>query len=491
MNTRKNERNFLATILVKPTYNKMLGYIDESYFSDERLQTAYNVLYEMWQHNEQIGFVTFEARWSERVPDGDISDLINFASEYTYTDMIQTDMTIMRDGAVKRQTETGLKDIYDQLQTGARAETVITEIDSLSRNIQTLNVATDLPERRNVMSNVTNQIAGQTNIKPILTGLAPIDEHGGYLYDTMLVAARYGVGKTPYALRILKHHCVDQGRPGVIYSGENRNEMVVMSLMAMMTGIPIRSIKMVGQLPDAERKILQEAQEQLLDAPLYFCNWGRKNFYQLKSEFAHFKNKYDTELHIIDAYPHVQLDSGLYRRKVDMLDDLADKTFALKQDIPGFWMVLDQLRTKNVEDTPTLRDVMHSSKFEQNADIGQTIDRKDKEKRRLDRERQKLSWKIKDINNDPTRSDEQKTIDVYELQRHTVLGGFCSIAQEKGRMGYGEWHANVGFDDLAYGFYDETCIRSDDPRRDELINRLAAGSNNTMQKDEPYDPEDF
>lgn len=492
MNTRPSELSFIASILTDPKCRKVLGQVEEQYFGDERLRMAFRVLREMWSKQEDISIITFEARWSEKVPDSDVSDIVEFVEGFKSSSHINTYVSCLRDGAVKRVTGDGLKELYDMIHKGEPNETILSKMDNLSKEVQLLAGTSQLPDRKKIMEQVTTQLVGQDAIEPIFTGLEPVDQNGGYLYDSMLIAARYGIGKTPYALRIINHNCIDKGRPGTIYSGENENKMIVMALMAMRTGIPIRSIKMgIWHLPEHEKKLLEEAQEEILDSPLYFCNWGRKDFYRLKSEFQHFKNKYNTEIHLIDAYPHINLNMSVYRKKTDALDDLADKIFQLKQDIPGLWLVLDQLRTKNVDDTPSLRDVMHSSKFEQNVDLGQIIDRKDKEKRRMDRERKQLSWKIKDIRNDPQKSEEQKAIDIYELQSNTILAGTAHIAQEKGRMGYGEWQAEVGFDDIAYGFYDKNSIRKNDPRRDELIRRLTVSADEQQEQDNNYDPEDF
>ncbi len=490
MDTRPSELSILASLLTNATTQKGIQTIDSRWFGEPRFKTALEIMQEMYEKEEAIDVITFSARWTEKYPETGIEDVINFSRNFKSSHLINSYANVVRDGAVKRHANEALEMTKHGITKGENSETILGRLDKLSRELQDIAGEKHLPQLSNIMAEVTNMIVDENNPDPIEIGLEQIDKHGGYLYDMMLLAARYGVGKTPFALRTVLSNCIHKQIPTAIFSGENPNKMIVMALLSMMTGVPLKSITMgIKHLGDVEKKQLIDAQEKIMDSPLYFCNWGYIDYYTLKGEMSHFHEKHGTKVHIIDAYPHINLNMQVHRNRNDALIDLANKIVLFKKEMPGFYMVLDQLKTKNVDDTPSLRDVMHSTQFEQNTDVGIVIDRKDKEKRRMDREKRRLDWDIKQIQFDNTLSENEKAMKVYELHQTSVIAGVAHVYQEKGRMGYGEWRTEVGFDDAAYGFYDRNSIHPEDPRKEQLLQRLKEDVDE--QKKEIYDPEDF
>jgi replicative DNA helicase len=267
-----------------------------------------------------------------------------------------------------------------------------------------------------------------------------------------LIAARYGVGKTPLAIGIAMHNALENNVPIAYWSGENSNEDIYFAMIAKLTNIPIKVLRQgIASWSEDRKQVVRDAQKRILDAPINLLPWGRRPLYQLRAGFERAAAK-GAQIFVIDQITHVIGDPTI-RDQNQQYDVLAEEIFSWKKHIPGWWLVLAQLKTKGVESEPLLRDVMWATRLEQNCDVGWTIDRIEADPARREKESTKYEREMAFVlkNKSLTEPERQSILD--DLKQKHLCCGRARITQAKGRMGYGTWEAMIAFDQHARGFY--------------------------------------
>ena len=290
------------------------------------------------------------------------------------------------------------------------------------------------------------------------TGFEPIDAHGGYQKDYMFLAAQYGIGKTPFALRIMLHNAVEKNIPLIYFSGENRNQDILKALLAMMTGISLSDIRQGKQFSVNERKALNNARERIAKAPIHFLPNGRIPAHKLEASIKKIHERHGTKIVILDQFSHIEPPSD-YGKRNDNLDALADLLYQWKFDMPHWYVTLAQLRTKiPIQERPSFKHFMFCSQPEQNTDIGMILDRPAQDRNRMAEEKKQVERECWMIDKDETLSFEEKIQAKQDARKGTILPGQALARQEKGRLGYGTFEVPLGWDEHSLGFYTESMI---------------------------------
>lgn len=192
--------------------------------------------------------------------------------------------------------------------------------------------------------------------------------------DLIIVAARPGMGKTAFAISLMRNASVDFGLPVAFFSLEmasNQLDNRLMSAQAELEGDKIRK----GKLGDFEWLQFNERIKPLTQAPIYIDDTPALSTMELKGKCRRLKSKHDIKLIIVD---YLQLMSGDINTRSDTRkreQEIASLLRALKNlakelDIPV--IALSQL-SRPVEyrgnKKPQLADLRPIAAIEQNAGL--------------------------------------------------------------------------------------------------------------------------
>jgi len=86
--------------------------------------------------------------------------------------------------------------------------------------------------------------------------------------ELIILAARPSMGKTAFALNILKNMAVDQKKSVAMFSLEMSSEQIADRILSMESGIPMNKITK-GRLETEDFAIMGEAMEILAEANVY------------------------------------------------------------------------------------------------------------------------------------------------------------------------------------------------------------------------------
>ena len=206
--------------------------------------------------------------------------------------------------------------------------------------------------------------------KGVPTGIGELDNTitGLNRSDLILLAARPGMGKTSFALNIMRHAAVTAQKRVAFFSLEMTKEQLVSRLLsteALVGGTKLRT----GELSEGEWVRLIEAGEVLSKAQMYFDDSSGITVPEMKAKLRRLR---DVDLVIID---YLQLMSGSKRTEGNRVQEISEitrnlKIMAKELNIPV--IALAQLSRASVQRTahrPVLSDLRDSGSIEQDADI--------------------------------------------------------------------------------------------------------------------------
>ena len=207
--------------------------------------------------------------------------------------------------------------------------------------------------------------------KGVPTGIKDLDDTitGLNRSDLILLAARPGMGKTSFALNIMRHAAVVGKKRVAFFSLEMAKEQLVSRLLSTESRVSSKSLR-TGKLNDGEWVRLVEGGDILSRTEMYFDDSSQITVPEMKAKLRRLK---DVDLVIID---YLQLMTGT-RRTDNRVQEISEITRNLKimaKELMVPVLTLSQLsrdsekRTTNAH-RPVLSDLRDSGSIEQDADI--------------------------------------------------------------------------------------------------------------------------
>lgn len=465
------ELAFVASCIKDSKVHPLLREVDPLLFEDETCQAAAVVLKKMVADQTAIDVSTFEAVFREQNQSLNCGEILNFTFSFKTPSMAGAYLKVLQGAKIRRKL-VSVRDYIDRaIINGENIEAIMGCLASSFKEVENLKtVVTGQDKITDIMNRVTNRICDDSNGMVHYTGLESADQHGGYRDTFMMVGARYGIGKTPFLIRLAYHNAVIERKPVAMYWGENSAEDIILGMISMMTGIELKRLKVgLTGLSKIETQLITDAQQAILDSPLYFLPSKRRlSFFDMKSEFRKLKEKFDFKIAIIDQFSSI-IYEGPYRNKVDNMNELANLITDCWTEMPGFWLIAAQLKTKGMDNRPTMYDTMGFSELEQNVEVGLVLDRPEKEKRRVDIMKKEMQFRIGQIKRDKDLNQLQKASQIMRIERENQVANKARLYQDKGRGGYGEWEEHCDYDENALGYFCPNVIPAYSPLAEKFI----------------------
>jgi replicative DNA helicase len=212
-------------------------------------------------------------------------------------------------------------------------------------------------------------------IKGVSTGFLKLDEmtggfHGGEL---IILAARPSMGKTALALNIAQHVAMNQAEKQTVavFSLEMSKESLLTRMICAAARVDQQKFR-AGYLNQDERRRLQKAAAELVQAPLYIDDTPGTNLMDVHAKLRRLKNEHGLKLVIID-YLQLMSTRGRAENRNQEVSALSRgfKLLAKELDVP--MLVLSQLsrapETRPGDHRPQMSDLRESGSIEQDADV--------------------------------------------------------------------------------------------------------------------------
>lgn len=375
------EQSVLGAILLEPScLDRVMELLPSPvYFYLEKHRTIYSIMIEQMTGGEKIDFVTVLNRLREQRSFDETNDktyLIQLANLVPSIANVETYAEIVRDKYNIRALITTARDIIESATDGASdpselldsAEEKIMGIRGDARNTGLEHIRSILVKTYDTLEQLSQP--GSENLR-VPTGISDLDDviFGLNKTDLILLAARPGMGKTSFALNIVRHAALHAGKRIAFFSLEMSKEQLVMRLLSSEALIPSERLRS-GKLQDTDWQKIAEASDVLSKAELYFDETPGITVPEIKSRLRRLGG---VDLVAID-YLQLMSSSGT-RRSDNRVLEISDITRGLKNMAKEFnvpVLTLSQLSRsteKRESHRPMLSDLRDSGSIEQDADI--------------------------------------------------------------------------------------------------------------------------
>lgn len=213
----------------------------------------------------------------------------------------------------------------------------------------------------------------------IPSGFHDLDQLTGGLHssDLIIIAGRPGVGKTGFALSLVRNAATRSRATSAIFSLEMSSEQLVQRLLCMEAAVDSQRIR-TGFIDEFEWRRISEAFGVLSDAPIFIDDSAGISTTELRMKARRLKAEHDLKLIVVD-YLQLMQGRGLENR-VQEVSEISRSLKALARELDVPVIALSQL-SRAVESRqdhrPVLSDLRESGSIEQDADIVMFIHREE------------------------------------------------------------------------------------------------------------------
>ena len=254
------------------------------------------------------------------------------------------------------------------------------EAESTLFSIAQKNMKKDFTQIDPVISQVYELIqkaqAKEGGLSGLPTGFQELDKitNGWQNSDLIIIAARPSMGKTAFALSMIKRMAVDYKIPCAMFSLEMSNQQLVQRLMvnvSELSGEKLRS----GQLLPYEWGQLDKRVRQLYNAPIYIDDTPSLSVFELQTKARRLVREYGIKAIMIDYLQLMQASGLNIKNRQEEVSTVSRALKGLAKELNIPIIALSQLN-RGVESRegfdnkqPVLSDLRESGAIEQDADI--------------------------------------------------------------------------------------------------------------------------
>lgn len=276
---------------------------------------------------------------------------------------------------IRISTET-IRSAYDETTD------VVQLLDGTEQKLMDINdnnFRSDYQNISDIVNNAMKEIDKASQIEGGITGVPSGFEELDYMTagfhpgTLIIIAARPAMGKTAFALTMMRNMAIDYKKPVAFFSLEMPATEIAMRLIASQSEIESQRLKKGDLEPWMKEQIVAKTQ-QLNTAPIYIDDSSQLSIFELRAKCRRLKQRYDIKAVFID---YLQLMRGeTDNRNANREQEISNisrqlKSLSKELNIPIF--ALAQLsravETRGGNKEPMLSDLRESGAIEQDADM--------------------------------------------------------------------------------------------------------------------------
>ena len=210
-------------------------------------------------------------------------------------------------------------------------------------------------------------------IQGISTGFLKYDEKTGGMRpgELIIIAARPAMGKTALVLNVAHHVATKLRKTVAVFSLEMSKESLLTRLLCAAARVDSQKFR-AGFLNQHERRQLQMAAAELVEAPLFIDDVASTNIMDIHSKLRRLKAEHGLGLVIVD-YLQLMSSKGRFDSRVQEVSALSRGLKLMSKELEVPIIALSQLsrapETRQGDHRPQLSDLRESGSIEQDADV--------------------------------------------------------------------------------------------------------------------------
>ncbi len=394
----ESEQAVLGALMLRPAaIHDIVDLITAEMFYAKKHSLLFKCISDLSSKNEPIDVLSVAARLKEKkqLADiggnsylnelmGNVPSTVNIRhyAEIVYKKFILRSLIDSSEAIASLSYEENDMDVADILDT---AEKSIFKISS------SMNTKSAFVSIKQTLMETVEQIhhlhENKDELRGVPTGYADLDHliAGLQKSDLIILAARPSMGKTTFALDMVRNVALS-GTPVGVFSLEMSANQLVQRMLSAESRVDAWSIRTGHGLTPNHFTALQEAASRLQKAPIYIDDQAGNSIVKMRSVARRLKSEHGLGLIVVD-YLQLMTTSKNYDNMVNQITEVSRslKQLARELDVPV--LALSQL-SRNVEQRggkPRLSDLRDSGSIEQDADLVMFIHSEDRYKDHAER----------------------------------------------------------------------------------------------------------
>ena len=289
-----------------------------------------------------------------------------------YADIVQ-DLS-----ALRRLIKISLDAVNAASAHDASSVDLLGEAESNIRSIVTRNFHGKIQPMNEVLKktwdNIEKFLSNRELVSGLSTGFTELDQllTGFHDDELIIIAGRPAMGKSTFALNILRSVATKSGKPAVLFTLEMSAENIARNLLAAQARVEGQKLRN-HNFSREDMESLSSASEELNEAPLWIDETPAISISELRGKARHLKLRHDIQLIVID-YLQLMTASSIARNRSreQEVSEVSRGLKALAKELHVPVIALSQLSRKpegRQESRPILSDLRESGAIEQDADV--------------------------------------------------------------------------------------------------------------------------
>lgn len=383
------ERAVLSALMMnQEAFDKISSIISASDFYHPANRVIYSAISDMKIMNtvavDQVTLYDYLQKKSLSEKAGGAGYLAELSDAYTIYSNIEYYAKLIKETSVRRaliQTSSNISsdayeesiDVFDLIQSSERRLSEIS-INSNPETAESYKVANKLSDVIGVM---LEKLEGEYKNENVETGIDLLDKYtnGGFQKsDYIIVAARPSVGKTAFAVSLIRN-MIKKNKSVAFFSLEMPSTQIITRLLSCTSRVELSKL-FTGNLTEREVSHINSAADKIFQSELYLVDEPNMKLSDLRSRARLLVREKKIEIIFIDYIGLIEsgLDIRTPRHEQVGYISKALKQLARELNIPV--VVLCQVSRDTADQEPQLNNLRDSGSIEQDADLVMFIHRK-------------------------------------------------------------------------------------------------------------------
>jgi replicative DNA helicase len=377
------EKFVLGSILLDDSfYIQAAGGLESGDFSLEKHRRIFQRMGELQDRGERIDRITVAnelMKYSELEACDGLGYLVSLDDGLPQIPNLDAYIRIVKDKAVLRRIIFASQNMMNRCLLGEEpAEDILAGAEETLLKLGEARVKTGLVNAHDILEGYEGGINAfldpSKRIKGISTGFAKLDEmtggmHGG---DLFILAARPSMGKTALALNIAQHTALRLKQPTAVFSLEMSRESLLTRMLCAAARVDSQRFR-AGYLSQEERRKLNHALHELVEAPLYIDDTAGLHLMDMHAKLRRLQAERGKLGLVIVDYLQLMSGRGRFENRNQEVSALSRGMKLLAKELNCPMLVLSQLsravETRQGDHRPQLSDLRESGSIEQDADL--------------------------------------------------------------------------------------------------------------------------
>jgi replicative DNA helicase len=376
------ERYVLGSILMDDSlFVQVAGLLQTDDFSVEKHRRMFNRMGELHERGERIDRITLAnelIKHNQLESCDGLGYLVSLDDGLPQIANLDSYVRIVKDKAMLRRMIFAAQKIIDRCVLGEEEpETILASTEESLLNLSQSRLSAGLLTPREVIEEqggVNEFLDPGRRLKGLSTGFVKFDELTGGLRggDLIILAARPSMGKTALALNIAQHVALGrEPQPVALFSLEMSQESLLTRMLCSAARVDGQKFR-AGFLNADERRRLQFAAHQMVEAPLFIDDTAAANVMDMHAKLRRLKAEHGLALVVMD-YLQLMSGRGRFENRNQEISVLSRGLKMLAKELGVPVMVLSQLsrapEVRQGDHRPQLSDLRDSGSIEQDADM--------------------------------------------------------------------------------------------------------------------------